>query len=193
MDQLNPTAACILGLLEMGPVPGTERDAGPDAMTGWQINDTAQRSLSRIWHVTRSQIYAELGRLADAGLVEDTGKGGPRSSRPLRITEKGRGAFRRWLESWASSDPRDDQLRSPLLLTMFFGTFLPAATLRRVLEEYRPRYQRQADQLSRMFGALEGTQQHLPPAEVLRRGIAYRALMVQWIDGVLTELATREE
>ena len=66
MDQFNTTAACVLGLLEMGPIPGTSRDAGPDAMTGWQISETAAASLSRFWHVTRSQIYAELARLGDS-------------------------------------------------------------------------------------------------------------------------------
>src|SRR5947209_3287086 len=102
MDQFNTTAACVLGLLEMGPIPGTSRDAGPDAMTGWQISETAAASLSRFWHVTRSQIYAELARLADAGLIEETGETGPRSSRPYRITDAGREVFHTWIEEWAT-------------------------------------------------------------------------------------------
>ena len=188
MDQLNATAACILGLLRMGPTPGNARIPGPEAMTGWQIYDTASRSLSRVWHVTRSQIYLELSRLADAGLVEDSGAGGPRSSRPYRITETGIQTFERWLTAWADDEPRDDQLRSPLLLTMFFGAYLPDVTLRRVLEEYRPRYQRQHEQLTRMLEAIGEDDARLPPTQVLRRGLAYRRLMLQWIDEVLAEM-----
>src|SRR5437588_1511057 len=164
MSELNATAACILGLLEMGPVPGTIRDPGPEAMTGWQIFETAASSLGRVWHLTRSQIYVELGRMAEAALIEDTGEGGPRASRPYRITDAGREAFLGWITAWAEQEPKDDQLRSPLLLTMFFGSYLPPTTLRGVLEEYRPRYQRQADQLTRMFEALEEEQQNLPPS-----------------------------
>jgi DNA-binding PadR family transcriptional regulator len=193
MDHLTPTAACILGLLEMGPTPGAARVPGPDAMTGWQISSTAESSLARFWHVTRSQIYAELARLAEAGLVEDTGEGGPRSSRPYRITDAGRSAFRDWLTDWVAQEPKDDQLRSPLLLTMFFGMFLPDEKLRRILQEYRPRYQRQLDQLSRMFAIIEENQRRIPPSQVLRRGVAYRELMIHWIDEVLVELPTGDE
>jgi DNA-binding PadR family transcriptional regulator len=191
MEWLNPTAACVLGLLQLGPVPGAKRNPDPEAMTGWQIYETAANSLSRFWNVTRSQVYLELPRLAEAGLVEDSRRGGPpHSSRPYRITEAGRKAFGDWLTEWAALEPRDDQLRSPLLLTVFFGDYLSRETLRRVLQEYRPRYQRQLEQSRKMLEALgtEESNRHIPPTAVLQRGIAYREMMVRWIDGVLEEL-----
>lgn len=191
MERINSTAACVLGLLELGPAPGMERGSGSEGMTGWQIHETAANSLSRFWNVTRSQIYLELSRLVEAGLVEDSGQGGPRSSRPYRITKAGRRAFIDWLTAWAAQEPRDDQLRSPLLLTVFFGDYLPRETVRRVLQEYRPRYQRQLEQSREMLEALsvEESDRHVPPRAVLQRGIAYREMMVCWIDGVLEELA----
>jgi DNA-binding PadR family transcriptional regulator len=188
MDQLNATAACVLGLLLLGPVPGERRDGEPESMTGWQISDTANRSLSRFWHVTRSQIYLELGRLEDGGLVETTGKAGPRASRPYRITDAGRQDFLEWLGEFAGEEPRDDQLRSPLLLTVFFGEFLPPENLLRVLQEYRPRYERQLEGFRRMQAELRAEQMEALPAAVLRRGIAYRELMVRWIDDLLADL-----
>ena len=193
VDQLNTTAACILGLLQLGPVPGTVRDAGPEAMTGWQISETASRSLSRFWHLTRSQIYLELGRLEAAGLIASTGDIGPRARRPYRITDAGRRTFEDWLRTWAEEEPRDEQLRSPLLLTVFFGEFLPLPLVRRVLQEYRPRYERQLEQYQRMFDALGRDQERSLPAAVLRRGIAYREMMLRWIDSLLVDVEISSE
>lgn len=188
MDHLNATAACVLGLLELGPAPGMPLDHSSPGMTGWQLYETAERSLARFWNVTRSQIYAELSRLEGMGLVEATGHEGPRASRPYRITEAGRATFRAWLTGWAAEEPREDQMRSPLLLTVFFGDYLPSSTLRRVLQEYRPRYQRQLERSREMLGTISAENHARPPTAVLRRGIAYREMMVSWIDSVLEDL-----
>src|SRR3569833_536014 len=88
---MNDTAACVLGIMRMGPPPPAMREPGPEAMTGWQVLQTAQQSLARFWSLTLSQIYLELGRLEAAGLVETVGETGPRASRPYRITERVRG------------------------------------------------------------------------------------------------------
>jgi DNA-binding PadR family transcriptional regulator len=167
--------------------------AAPDgSMTGWQLYETAGRSVSRFWNLTRSQIYLELSRLAAAGLVEAGAARGGRSQRPYRITSAGKQAFADWLEAFARAEPRDDLLRSPLVLTVFFGEFLPRATLRRVLEEYRPRWQRQLEQLEAMLRAIPPEQRERLPSLVLRRGVAYRELMVRWIDELLEELTPED-
>ncbi len=193
MLHIDATAACVLGLLLLGPAPGLAPAAADGAMTGWQIYETAGRSLGRFWNVTRSQIYLELARLADAGLVEARGRTGPRARRPYRITDTGQRAFSSWLEDFARDEPRDDLLRSPLLLTVFFGDFLPRELLVRVLEEYRPRWQRQLDQTTQMLAAISQEARHRPPTAVLRRGVAYRELMVRWIDSLLEELEGPDE
>jgi DNA-binding PadR family transcriptional regulator len=167
-----------------------ESDSPVDSMTGWQIYETAERSLSRFWNVTRSQVYMELARLSEAGLVETVGEQGPRARRPYRITEAGRKSFRVWIAAWASGEPREDQLHSPLLLTVFFGDYLPPQVLRRVLQEYRPRYQRQGEQLRSMLNAISPQGQARPPTAVLRRGLAYREMMVRWMDELLEMMET---
>ena len=189
MEQINATAACVLGLLLLGPAPGMTATSPIGTMTGWQIYETANRSLARFWNVTRSQIYLELARLSEVGLVERCGEPGPRSRVPYRITGSGQQAFSDWIEAFALGEPRDDLLRSPLLLTVFFGDFLPRGSLVRVLEEYRPRWQRELDQARRMLAVLGDEDRRRPPAAVLRRGVAYRELMVQWIDSVLADLS----
>ena len=45
---LNPTAASLLGYLDVGP------------MTGWDLNEFVRASIGNFWNVTRSQVYREL-------------------------------------------------------------------------------------------------------------------------------------
>src|SRR5690349_4583455 len=131
MAEINPTAAVLLGLLQLGPAPSTEGYGGGGAMTGWQLYETARASVSGFWNLTRSQIYVELDRLAAAGLAEPSGEEGPRRQQAYAITEAGREAFGAWLADLARAEARPDQLRSPLTLLVFFGEFLPPALLRR--------------------------------------------------------------
>jgi hypothetical protein len=189
MDQikLNTTAACVLGLLELGPPPWMADRAAEDEMTGWQIYEAAADSLCQFWNITRSQIYLELPRLAEAGLVMAREEVGPRERRPYRITEAGRQAFRVWIERWANADPRDELLRSPLVLTVFFGDYLPPATLLRTLQEHRLRHQRRFERLRAMQATL-GDDRSLAGATV-RRGLAYQEMMVRWIESILDDLA----
>jgi DNA-binding PadR family transcriptional regulator len=189
---LNATAACVLGLLELGPAPGQQGSQGrrPFRMTGWQITETAKVSISRFWNVTRSQIYRELGRLEEAGLVARAGGLGPRASRPYRITGAGKRAFRGWVEAFAAGEPEDEQLHSPLVLSVFFGELLPPPLLKRVLTEHRARHERSLARLKVMTAALKKGGPPRLPSAVLRRGLAYQQLMLDWIDEVLTELRT---
>ena len=50
------------------------------------------------FNVTRSQLYRELHKLADDGLIK-AGKRGPRGSTPYRITAAGRKEGARWMKA----------------------------------------------------------------------------------------------
>lgn len=189
VSALNATAACVLGILQMGPPPPAAREPGPEAMTGWQVHQTAQQSLARFWSLTRSQIYLELGRLEAAGLVEAIGETGPRASRPYRITEGGREAFHDWLTAWVAAGPQDDQLRSPLVLTVFFGGFLPADTLDRLLHEYSLRHQRMLESRRSLLRGLGPEARKSLAAATLDRGIAYHEMTLDWLERTLRALS----
>lgn len=181
VSALNATAACVLGILRMGPPPPALRDAGPDAMTGWQVHQTAQQSLARFWSLTRSQIYLELSRLEESGLVAAVGEAGPRASRPYRITEAGGAAFQEWLDAWVAAGPQDDQLRSPLVLTVFFGGFLQADALDRLLQEYVLRQGRQQESRKALLEGLGEEARQSLPAATLERGIAHAEMTLTWL------------
>ena len=189
MSDLNATAACVLGILQMGPPPPTGREPGPEAMTGWQVHQTAQQSLARFWSVTRSQIYLELGRLESGGLVEAVGEAGPRASRPYRITDAGRTAFLDWLSAWVAAGPQEDQLRSPLVLTVFFGGFLSSDVLDRLLREYSLHHHRMLDSRLALQSGLGREARDSLPGATLDRGIAYHQMTLGWLERTLRLLS----
>ena len=162
-EELNATAASVLGFLTIGP------------MTGWDLNDLAQVSVGHFWNMTRSQIYRELATLTDLGYVE-ADKAGPRNTRRHQITEAGRTA----LHDWMTSDLTDSIVRNSSLVRLFFADQLTAAERRRMIA--------QARRLSEAkLATLEET---LPMAEELspwvgataRYGIAVERAVLAWFD-----------
>jgi PadR family transcriptional regulator AphA len=73
--------------------------AGP--MTGYEISRRFQSSVGHVWHAPDSQIYPELRKMENAGLVagEDVDAGPRGTKRVYRPTEKGTEAFRDWMNA----------------------------------------------------------------------------------------------
>ena len=119
-DQLNPTAASLLGLLHDGP------------MAGWDLVAAAQQGIGNFWTLTQSQVYRELRAMAEAGLVE-VGEPGPRDRKPYALTETGRAAFREWVVR----EPGMEQVRFPLLVTIMFARHVPPQRLAEIVAAHR--------------------------------------------------------
>ncbi len=83
--------------------------------SGYDLMGTFRSSLAHVWPATQSQVYAELGRLTDAGLLT-VGAEGPRGRREYTITTAGRAELDAWLTDHTISTPQ----RSALLLHVFF-------------------------------------------------------------------------
>src|SRR6476620_5952588 len=70
--------------------------------SGYDLLREFEKSMANVWPATQSQLYGELNKLADTGLIEVTDIG-PRGRKEYRITEAGRVELRRWV-----TDPHDD-------------------------------------------------------------------------------------
>ena len=82
--------------------------------SGYDLLKTFEKSMANVWPATQSQLYGELNKLSDAGLIEVTDIG-PRGRKEYRITPDGRTELKRWLMS-----PQDDPpLRDASLLRVF--------------------------------------------------------------------------
>jgi len=96
--------------------------------TGYELTKTFAVSLNFFWHAQESQIYRELKRLEEKGLVvsKDVIQQGKPKKRVYSITEDGQAEFMDWIDnSFAGNGNR----HSPLLLRTFFGAANPEAAL----------------------------------------------------------------
>jgi len=81
--------------------------------SGYDLLKVFERSLAHVWPATQSQLYGELNRLVDDGLIEVSGTG-PRGRKEYRATEAGHAALRDWL-----TDDRGEPVRHPTMLKVF--------------------------------------------------------------------------
>jgi PadR family transcriptional regulator, regulatory protein AphA len=93
----------MLGLLSRNPA------------SGYDLLQVFDGSLAHVWPATQSQLYTELGRLTDAGLVT-VAAGGPRGRKEYAITADGEAELRHWLLDVPPDPPR----RNDALLRVFF-------------------------------------------------------------------------
>ncbi|QKV90824.1 PadR family transcriptional regulator [Streptomyces sp. NA02950] len=83
--------------------------------SGYDLMKLFETSLANVWAATQSQVYGELGKLSDGGLVAVTAEG-PRGRKEYAITEDGKAELRHWL----TGTPPTTTRRSDMLLRVFF-------------------------------------------------------------------------
>ncbi|MFE0679690.1 PadR family transcriptional regulator [Streptomyces sp. NPDC058961] len=83
--------------------------------SGYDLMKRFETSLAHVWSATQSQVYGELGKLADGGLVEVSAEG-PRGRKEYEITPAGRAELHHWLTEVEPTRAR----RSDSLLRVFF-------------------------------------------------------------------------
>jgi PadR family transcriptional regulator, regulatory protein AphA len=101
------TSEALLGLLTIEP------------MSGYDLGQMVKASIGHFWNESYGQIYPNLRRLADEGLVaskRERQKGKP-DRHVYSITGKGREHLARWL----AVPPQPEIPRNELLLKLFFG------------------------------------------------------------------------
>ncbi len=164
--EVNATAGSLLGFLEDGE------------QTGYGLAKLAEELIGDFWSITRSQVYRELGALAERGLIEAAGSG-PRSARPYRLTQAGHDAFL----AWVSAPPSSEHIRFPLLLTVSFGRWLDPRLLKTVVVTHREVH---AKRLANYESTGNPSDPHLDA--VLSFGIHYERAVLEWIDNLPSAL-----
>jgi DNA-binding PadR family transcriptional regulator len=88
--------------------------------SGYDLLKRFEKSMANVWPATQSQLYGELNKLADAGLIEASDIG-PRGRKEYRVTPAGRAELLRWV-----TNPTDDPpFRSAELLRVFLLSEIP--------------------------------------------------------------------
>ncbi|MFI6218607.1 PadR family transcriptional regulator [Nocardia brasiliensis] len=90
--------------------------------SGYDLIQRFKVSLANVWTATQSQIYTELGTLADAGLISVSDEG-PRGRKEYTITESGLAELRHWL---TETKPKHSVRNETTLRVFFLGALAPA-------------------------------------------------------------------
>src|SRR3954451_5197193 len=134
MPKLTTTSYAILGLLSFA------------RMSGYDLAAISQRSVAHFWPVSKTQVYAELRRLADAGLASGTQaetSGGPAKT-IYELTAAGEEALDAWLAEAAADRVRR---RAPALLKLLLGHRGAPRVARGQLEAFRAGAEQRRDTL----------------------------------------------
>jgi PadR family transcriptional regulator AphA len=105
--RLTPTSYVVLGLIEQ------MQPASP-----YDLKLAVAAGVGQFWSLPHTQLYAECGRLAEAGLLSERREESGRRRRIYRLTKSGEEALGRW-----RSEPTGElyELRDAGLLKLFFG------------------------------------------------------------------------
>lgn len=171
---LSKTAYVILGMLRLG------------RRTGYDIKALVDVSTRFFWAASYGQIYPELKRLEEMGLVEGEAESqGGRQRRAYSLTAAGEHELRSWI---ASGGPLHFELRHEGMLRFFFADAATVGEQVGLLRTIRADHERVRDQLRSMHPGADAKQ---PPSFTLRTlefGIAYNEFIVGWCEGLEAEL-----
>ncbi len=176
MTELNGTQASLLGFLHDG-----ER-------SGWELLQEISGGLGRFWNVTTSHAYRELKALEEKRLIV-AGEPGPRERRAFAITAKGRKAFARWIEE----EPGQEQIRFPLLVSLWFGEHLDPEHLERFIDGEREVRQERLASYRAAKAKLATDGEHPHRRAVVQFGIRYEEAILKWLSEIERERAPRRK
>src|SRR6476469_9638085 len=165
----------VLGLRARGP------------RSGYDIKTVVDRSTRFFWAASYGQIYPELRRLEDEGLIEgEDASNGARGRRTYKLTAAGHEALRAWL----LGTPTTVELRDESLLRLFFADALPRDHALGLLEARR----RGHEEYLAVLRAIDERPGEDPPFVdlVLRWGIAFNEWGARWCAEQLERLQAED-
>jgi DNA-binding PadR family transcriptional regulator len=156
--------------------------------TGYELLKHFQQSLAYAWPASHSQIYPELARLVEGGLIEQTGAGA-RNSKTYAVTEAGLDQLRTWLRE---TEP-DRRVRSDAGLRTFFLWLLEPDEAREQLEGERAHWQGVLDEFLRIREEPTGQNRKARTFRIaLEGGIRTVEARLAWLDDALAEIQSDE-
>ncbi len=178
MSQGLPTTSyALLGLLTFG-----------DELTGYELKRRADSTLRFYWvSPAMSQVYTELARLSEHGLVRSHQEaGGPTR---YQITESGRRDLQRWIAETPVEFPA---LKHPVALRLLLGHLIEPAAVESMLTGYLGALAQRRGELQQVHDGLRATVGH--PQDPFRFPRLVADWGLQYYDGeraVVHNLLTR--
>jgi PadR family transcriptional regulator AphA len=170
--ELSPTAYVILGMVSR------------EARSGYEIKAVVDKSVRFFWAASYGQIYPELKKLAEAGLVEGAdAPTGDRKRTVYAITADGEEELKAWLRE----PPETLEMREEGLLKLFFSGVLEREEAVETLRAMRRQREEIGAQLRAMEAGKEEIEDPYPPM-VLRAGIELNTWFADWCERMEAQL-----
>jgi PadR family transcriptional regulator AphA len=179
--ELNATGKVILGMLAARP------------RSGYEIKQLVDSSARFFWAASYGQIYPELRRLEEAGLIAGADSSqGARQRTVYRLTAAGRRAARAWI----ARPPEVFEMRDEGLLELFFAGSIEPARTGEIARERAATSRAKAAELRSIAEAVEETgRPDGPEAQpdggslmVLRYGIEMNEWTAEWFERAADDL-----
>jgi DNA-binding PadR family transcriptional regulator len=176
--RLGSTAYVILGILGLGP------------HSGYDIKQLADLSTRHFWATSYGQIYPELKRLTESGLIKpkDASRG-TRQRTLYSLTAKGQQTLHVWVSNPASESL---EIRDEMLLKLFFADEMSHKEMLRHLEAMVRRHKETAAGL-REHEPMAKAQSHRMKYEVMKFGIAFHEWCADWFGRLAKDIETGKE
>ncbi len=179
-------------------------------MTGYDLGNFFKQSVAHFWHAELSQIYRELGKLEERGLVKSEIQ--PQESRPDRkiytLTPAGQKAFGDWLQQPA---PTAMGQKEPFLLWLFFAAVVDPKEVVYQMMRFKKDHESKLAEYLEMDAGFELQEKSPDMAEpncvsgqpgdqrndiffqraTLRMGIAFEKATIAWAEEILKDLEAR--
>jgi DNA-binding PadR family transcriptional regulator len=163
--ELTPTGRVILGMIAFG------------RQTGYDIKQLVDKSTRHFWAASYGQIYPELRRLEQQGLVRSRPEpSGGRARTVYELTQGGEGALGGWL---GSDSGLAYELRDEGMLKLFFSDLAPETRLANV-RAMHALYRRKLDQLSALEANSAGMRSG--PRLTLEIGLGVTRWLIEWCE-----------
>jgi DNA-binding PadR family transcriptional regulator len=173
---LTPTGRVILGMIAIGK------------QTGYDIKQLVDKSTRHFWAASYGQIYPELRRLEEQGLIRGRQEpSGARARTVYELTDAGHTALRGWL---ASDAELVDELRDEGMLKLFFSDVAPELRLKNI-RAMRAQNERARSAL-RAIAAHE-TDMHTGPRLTLQLGLEMTQVIIEWCEKTERRLTATPE
>ena len=157
--------------------------------SGYDLLKTFEKSMANVWPATQSQLYGELNKLADAGLIEVTHVG-PRGRKEYRITADGRAELQRWM----MSPENDPPFRDASLLRVFLLGEIDPDQARRHMVAVAEHADSEVKRLQALSDSIDWTDHDgmFFGRAALEYGLRLGAMEAEWARWVIGELDRRK-
>jgi PadR family transcriptional regulator, regulatory protein AphA len=154
--------------------------------TGYELLKHFEQSLAYAWPASHSQIYPELARLLDDGLIEQAATG-PRGSKTYAVTDDGVAEVRHWLRETTP----DRRVRSEATLRPFFLWLLEPDEAIQQLEAEHAYWRGILDELEAIREEPVGENRKAKTFRiVLEGGLRTVSARLEWLEWAIAEVGS---